>query len=64
MAFTVRGDSVAPTLNDGDQVRIIPAGPGEQQLERIDGRLGDLYPAAFLEVVATAEGQVRSLPAS
>ena len=29
----------------------------EEQIERIDSRLGALYPAAFLEVVATAQGQ-------
>lgn len=30
--FTVRGDSMAPTLQDGDQVRIAPASPGGLQL--------------------------------
>ena len=62
VTFTVRGDSMAPTLSDGDQVRIIPAGSGEQQLERIDGRLRALYPAAFLEVVATTQGQGNEPP--
>lgn len=31
VTFTVRGDSMAPTLNDGDQVRITPADPGKLQ---------------------------------
>ena len=34
----------------------------EEQLERIDGRLRGLYPAAFLEVVTTTQGQGQSLP--
>ena len=34
----------------------------EEQLERIDGRLWALYPATFLEVVATAEGQGNEPP--
>ena len=34
----------------------------EEQLERIDGRLGELYPAAFLQVVATAQAQGQSPP--
>ncbi|MBC8254285.1 MAG: hypothetical protein H8E35_09650 [Ardenticatenia bacterium] len=34
----------------------------EEQLERIDGRLRALYPAAFLEVVATAQAQGQSPP--
>ena len=34
----------------------------EEQLERIDGRLGALYPAAFLSVVATAQGQGNEPP--
>ena len=34
----------------------------EEQLERIDGRLRALYPAAFLEVVATTHGQGNEPP--
>ena len=34
----------------------------EEQLERIDGRLRALYPAAFLEVVATTQGQGNEPP--
>ena len=34
----------------------------EEQLERIDGRLRDLYPAAFLELLATAQAQGQSPP--
>ena len=34
----------------------------EEQLERIDGRLGALYPVAFLQVVATAQGQGNEPP--
>jgi len=34
----------------------------EEQLERIDGRLRDLYPAAFRQVVATAQGQGQEPP--
>ena len=29
VTFTVRGDSMAPTLCYGDQVRIVPADPGK-----------------------------------
>ena len=31
VTFIVRGDSMAPALQDGDQVRIVPADPGELQ---------------------------------
>ena len=31
MTFTVRGDSMVPTLRDGDQVTIIPADPDKLQ---------------------------------
>ena len=34
----------------------------EEQLERIDGRLLALYPADFLQAVATAQGQGRETP--
>ena len=34
----------------------------EEQLERIDSRLGALYPAAFLSVVVTAQGQGNEPP--
>ena len=27
VTFTVRGDSMVPSFNDGEQVRIVPAGP-------------------------------------
>ena len=36
----------------------------EEQLERIDGRLRDLYPADCLQVVAIAEAQGREPPGS
>ena len=29
--FTVRGDSMAPTLQDGDQVRVVPSNPSKLQ---------------------------------
>ena len=34
----------------------------EEQLERIDGRLRALYPAAFLAMVATTQGQGNEPP--
>ena len=31
VSFTVRGDSMGPTLQDGDHVRIVPADPSKLQ---------------------------------
>ena len=46
-----------PRIGERLRIRGLIMAVHEEQLERIDGRLRDLYPAAFLEVVATTQGQ-------
>ena len=44
------------------RVRSLIVTTHEEQLERIDGRLGALYPPDFLKVVATAEAHGQERP--
>ena len=55
--FTVRGDSMVPTLRDGDQVRIVPADPDKLQREELVTYV-DACDQIFTHRVVRVEGAV------